>query len=128
MARFFTVNSFFASLGVVCFAAAAVIESISADSVLPLLTLFGAVAVGAFYAFKAPENARKKSQFDDAEAHIEWLSKTLQKTRDRLSRANARLAKNGILDDDEEDDDEAGNRGENPGRTGEKENDKNIPR
>jgi len=125
--KFLTLNSLFASVGVVCFAAAAVIESISADTIMPLLTLFGAVAVGTFYALKAPENARRKSQFDDATDHIAWLNNTLSRTRNTLSRAQARLAEHGIRCVEAEDDEQPA-RGENPRPNEGKENDKNIVR
>lgn len=120
MSKFFTANGLFAGIGVICFAAAAVIESISADTIMPLLTLFGAIAVGTFYALKAPENARKKSQIEDAEQHIAWLNRDLRRTRNRLSRAQAKLAHHGIDDDDQDEP------GEQTKPTEDKGNDKNI--
>jgi hypothetical protein len=101
----FSSNRFFAGLGVVCFAAAAIMESFSADTIMPMITFFGAVAVGVYYAMKAPENARKKSQMDDADQHIRWLNRTLRKTQNRLSHAHEMLATHGIIVKDDDDDD-----------------------
>jgi hypothetical protein len=131
MSRIFSVNNLFAAAGVICFAVAAVIESISADTIIPLLTLFSAVAVGVFYAMKAPENARKKSQIDDADEHIRWLNRTLRRTQNKLSHAHEMLATHGIIvkDDDDDDRHDQDSRQVDPPKAdrGKENNDKNTP-
>jgi hypothetical protein len=80
----------------VLFAVAAVVESLSADTVLPIIAFFGAVSVGVYHALRAPSNAARLSQIDEADQHIAWLNRTLTDTRNRLGRAIAKLSENGI--------------------------------
>lgn len=96
MSHLITPPRLFASLGVAIFAAAAIAESLSADAVLPLVVMFSAVSVGVYHALRAPGNAAKQSQLDDADKHIAWLNRTLTDTRNRLGRAIAKLGENGI--------------------------------
>lgn len=85
-------------------------EWMSADAILPIISLFGAVSVGTYYALKAPANAERRGQLDAQADHIEWLDRAIDgeraahaRTRNRLSRALDKLADEGIDYEDKED-------------------------
>jgi hypothetical protein len=112
MVQIVSVQKTFAGLGVVAFAIAAIVEGISADTVLPILALAGGVGVGTYHAIKRPGDAGLYAQIESQGKHIVWLEQCLEverlahsKTRGRLGRALDRMAEEGIDYEDKEDGD-----------------------